>query len=109
MTYRNYLDIQTRRHFLDNVLGGLGSAAVASLLAAEGRSATTALNPMAPKAPHFAPRAKNVIFLFMGGAPSQIDLFDPKPELEKWNGQQLPESIAKTLQLAFNSTHCQKS
>jgi hypothetical protein len=101
MTYRNYLDIQTRRHFLDNVLGGMGSAAVASLLAAEGRTATTALNPMAPKAPHFAPRAKNVIFLFMGGAPSQIDLFDPKPELEKWNGQQLPESIAKNLQLAF--------
>ena len=101
MTYRNYLDIQSRRHFLDNVLGGLGSAAVASLLAVEGRSATSALNPMAPKAPHFAPRAKNVIFLFMGGAPSQIDLFDPKPELEKWNGQQLPESIAKDLQLAF--------
>ncbi len=101
MTYRNYLDIQTRRHFLDNVLGGLGSAAIASLLAAEGRGATSAPNPMAPKAPHFAPSAKNVIFLFMGGAPSQIDLFDPKPELEKWNGQPLPESIAKNLQLAF--------
>ena len=56
---------------------------------------------MAPMDPHFTPRAKNVIFLFMTGGPSQIDLFDPKPELEKWDGQPLPESIAKSLQLAF--------
>ena len=99
MTYRDFLHIQTRRRFLDNVLGGIGSAALAHLLAAEGRSA--AAEPMAPRAPHFAPRAKNVIFLFMGGAPSQIDLFDPKPELHKWNGRPLPASIAKNLNLAF--------
>ena len=99
MTYRDFLHIQTRRRFLDNVLGGIGSAALAHLLAVEGRSA--AAEPMAPRAPHFAPRAKNVIFLFMGGAPSQIDLFDPKPELHKWNGRPLPASIAKNLNLAF--------
>ena len=99
MTYRDFLQHQSRRHFLDNVLGGLGSAALAHLLGIEGRAAAS--GPMAPKDPHFAPRAKNVIFLFMAGAPSQIDLFDPKPELHKWNGQQLPESIANELDLAF--------
>lgn len=101
MTYRDFLHIQTRRRFLDNVLGGIGSAALAHLLAVEGRSAVSAAEPMAPRAPHFAPRAKNVIFLFMAGAPSQIDLFDPKPELRKWNGRPLPDSIAKSLNLAF--------
>lgn len=101
MTYRDFLHIQTRRRFLDNILGGIGSAALAHLLAVEGRSAVSAAEPMAPRAPHFAPRAKNVIFLFMAGAPSQIDLFDPKPELRKWNGLPLPDSIAKNLNLAF--------
>lgn len=101
MTYRDFLHIQTRRRFLDNVLGGIGSAALAHLLAVEGRSAVSAAEPMVPRAPHFAPRAKNVIFLFMAGAPSQIDLFDPKPELRKWNGRSLPDSIAKSLNLAF--------
>ena len=101
MTYRDFLHIQTRRRFLDNVLGGIGSAALAHLLAVEGRSAVSAAEPMAPRAPHFAPRAKNVIFLFMAGAPSQIDLFDPKLELRKWNGRPLPDSIAKSLNLAF--------
>ncbi len=106
MNFHDFLRIRTRRRFLDNVLGGLGSAALAHLLAVEGRSGAAATdpmgaNPMAPRAPHFAPRAKNVIFLFMGGAPSQIDLFDPKPELHKWNGKPLPDSIAKSLRLAF--------
>ncbi len=101
MNSHRYFDIQSRRHFLDNVLGGLGSAAIAHLMGVEGRTAVSAPNPMAPKPTHFAPRAKNVIFLFMAGAPSQIDLFDPKPELHKWNGQQLPDSIAKELDLAF--------
>src|SRR5205085_7063185 len=50
------------------------------------------VNPLAAKAPNFAPKAKSVIFLFMVGGPSQIDTFDPKPALEKLNGQKLPES-----------------
>lgn len=101
MNYRDFLNIRTRRHFLDNVLGGLGSAVLAHLFSAEGRLGAAGANPMEPRAPHFAPRAKNVIFLFMAGAPSQIDLFDPKPELSKWSGQRLPDSIAKNLRLAF--------
>ncbi len=102
MTPSRFRQIQTRRHFLDGVLGGLGSAALGHLLATEGRTASNEVpNPMAPREPHFAAKAKNVIFLFQAGAPSQIDLFDPKPELHKWNGKPLPESLAKDLQLAF--------
>lgn len=93
--------IRTRRAFLDETLFGLGLGAVAHLLAVEGRTATGPADPLAPRAPHFAAKAKNVIFLFQAGAPSQIDLFDPKPKLREWDGEPLPESLAKNLQLAF--------
>ncbi len=101
MELRDFLRIQTRRDFLAKY--GLGTAAMAHLLQVEGRAAESgpAPNPMAPKPPHFAPKAKNVIFLFMEGAPSQMDLFDPKPGLQKWHGQSLPESMTKDLRLAF--------
>ena len=89
----------SRRDFLDNTLYGLGLGALSHLLGIEGRTAEP--DALAPRKPHFAPRAKNVIFLFQAGAPSQIDLFDPKPKLHEWNGQPLPESLAKQLQLAF--------
>ena len=49
----------------------------------------------------FPAKAKNVIFMFMEGGPSQLDLFDPKPELKKWDGKPLPASLTKDLQLAF--------
>ena len=77
--------------------------ALANLLQVEGYGASVEpnTNPLAPKAPMFAPKAKNVIFMFMEGGPSQLDLFDPKPELAKWNGKPLPSSITKDLQLAF--------
>ncbi len=86
----------SRRQFLQNTAYGLGSIALADLL-----HAGSPINPLAPKAPHFAPKAKNVIFLFMEGAPSQMDLFDPKPALQKYHGQSLPESFTKDLKLAF--------
>ena len=104
MTYEEFQRIQTRRKFLHNCVGGLGTAALAHLLALEGRTAVedpTKINPLAPKAPPRAATAKNVIFLFMAGAPSQMDLYDPKPELKKWEGQALPPSMTKDLQLAF--------
>lgn len=85
--------MQTKREFLKNIGGGIGAMALGELLAAE--------DPMAPRAPHFAPKAKSVIFLFMEGAPSQMDLFDPKPALQKWHGQPLPASMTKDLKLAF--------
>src|SRR5207302_6194024 len=69
----------------------------AGLLAAEGTSVPVrGNNPLAPKAPHFPPRAKRVIFLFMNGGPSHVDTFDPKPSLEKYEGKPLPATMVKT-------------
>src|SRR5271155_4542961 len=94
--------IQSRRSFFRRCAGGIGTLALADLLAKEGRAATAALDdPLAPKRPHFPGKAKNVIFLFMEGAPSQMDLFDPKPALMKWHGHPLPPSLTKDLKLAF--------
>jgi hypothetical protein len=93
--------IQTRRSFFQECAGGIGIIALAELMAREGRAAAPEINPLAPKKPHFAPKAKNVIFMFMEGGPSQLDLFDPKPELQKWSGKPLPPSLTKDLHLAF--------
>ena len=76
-------------------------AASASIALADLLHGDAPVNPLAPKKPHFAPKAKNVIFLFMEGGPSQMDLFDPKPELQKWHGKPLPASMTKDLKLAF--------
>ncbi|HYO80557.1 MAG TPA: DUF1501 domain-containing protein [Bryobacteraceae bacterium] len=99
MNIDDFLRIQTRRDFFRQVTGGIGLAAISTLLA-EGAS-TPESDPLAPRAPHFPSKAKNVIFLFQEGAPSQIDLYDPKPALLKWSGQPLPPSLTKDLQLAF--------
>src|SRR5437879_6027973 len=101
MNLPEFLKIQTRRSFFRSCAGGIETIALANLLAQEGRTADAGTNPLAPKAPHFAPKAKNVIFLFMEGAPSQMDLFDPKPALQKYHGQSLPPSMTKDLRLAF--------
>jgi hypothetical protein len=90
----------TRRDFFRTAGIGLGGIALGNLLARDAVAATAA-NPLAPKPPHFPAKAKNVIFLFMEGAPSQMDLFDPKPELRRWNGKPLPPSMTKDLKLAF--------
>ena len=58
-------------------------------------------NPLAPRSSHFAPRAKACIFIFLEGAPSQLDLYDPKPKLNELNGQPLPESLTKNVRFAF--------
>ncbi len=95
--------IIARRGFLERCSGGLGTAALADLLAVEGRTATDAgdANPLDPREPHFAPKATNAILIYQSGAPSQLDLFDPKPGLAKWAGQPLPPSRTKDLKLAF--------
>ena len=79
----------TRRAFLGRYAGGLGSLALASLLADDGRAAppADASDPLAPKPPHHPGKAKAVICLFQHGGPSQVDLFDPKPELTRRHGQ----------------------
>src|ERR1043166_3150957 len=100
MDLAEFVKIQTRRSFFRSCAGGLETIALASLLEREGPPGT-AVNPLAPKPPHFAAKAKNVIFLFMEGAPSQMDLFDPKPALAKYSGQSLPPSMTKSLRLAF--------
>ena len=85
----------TRRQLFGRGASGLGVAALSSLL---GPGALAAPNsprsqPGLPGLPHFQPRAKRVIFLCQSGAPSQVDLFDPKPGLQKWHGEELPDSV----------------
>jgi hypothetical protein len=96
---------QSRREFLASAASGIGGLALTSLLLQDGALAATAkpdaVNPLLARAAHFAPKAKNCIFFFMAGAPSQIDLFDPKPELNKLHGQALPESFTKEVRFAF--------
>jgi hypothetical protein len=96
----NELQLQTRRHFFQQAGFGIGSLALGSLLNPD-LLAQTATNPMAPRAPHFAPKAKQIIYLFMAGAPSQLDLFDYKAALNKYDGQPVPEDVIKGERFAF--------
>src|SRR6188474_1813869 len=85
-----------RRSFLRNAGCGFGAIALSAMLAEDGLLAEEkqpAVDPLAPKKPHFEPTAKRVIFLFMSGGPSHVDLFDPKPELIRLAGQPIPESF----------------
>jgi hypothetical protein len=96
-----------RRDFLTTTSSGIGAMALGSLLArddllaVEGQTKTK--GPLAPRTPHFAPTAKRCIFIFLAGAPSQIDLLDPKPELVRRHGQTLPQSMSKDVRLAFTN------
>ena len=92
-----------RRWFLRQCGVGLGSIALGSLLGT-GRAAAAlpkTFDPLAPRQPHHTPKAKHVIYLFMGGAPSQLDLFDYKPALEKYNGKPVPPEVVKGQKYAF--------
>src|SRR5688500_15306866 len=95
----------TRRHFFSDCGIGLGKMALASLLTtsagAQPIAARAANNPLAPKQPHFAPKAKAVIHLFMSGAPSQLELFDNKPVLAKLEGNPIPPSVIGGQRYAF--------
>src|SRR6516225_6022310 len=95
--FTHFAPVQSRRDFLFRAGGGLGGMALAWLLARDGRAAqdSKSANPLAAKPPHFDAKAKSVIFLYMVGGPSQVDLFDPKPELTKQHGKPLPESFGK--------------
>jgi len=98
---------QTRRHFFRDCGAGLGKIALASLLmeqtAKKGHTAETApaAQDILSKLPHVAPKAKRVIYLFMAGAPSQLELFDAKPELVKLEGKPLPPSVIQGQRYAF--------
>jgi hypothetical protein len=98
--------LRTRRHFFRECGVGLGTMALGTLLARDGLAADRAgevkiVDPLAPRKPHYAPRAKSVIFLFMAGAPSQFELFEPKPALQKYHGQPMPDSFIKGKRFAF--------
>ena len=85
----------TRRHFFDRAATGIGTVALASLLNDNlfAKPKLPDLTAALPGLPHFAAKAKRVIYMYQSGAPSQVDLFDDKPSLEKLNGQNLPDSI----------------
>ncbi|MFN7565152.1 MAG: DUF1501 domain-containing protein, partial [Prosthecobacter sp.] len=89
---------QTRRHFFSRCGVGVGSMALSSLMARDAA--------LAPKKTHFPAKAKNVIFLFMAGGPSQLETFEYKPLLTKLNGKPIPESYTKGKRFAFmDSSH----
>ncbi|PQO47055.1 DUF1501 domain-containing protein [Blastopirellula marina] len=90
-----YIEAITRRHFFQKGALGLGAAALASMtdLPAEGAKLSSSGIGGLPTLPHFAPKAKRAIYLFMAGAPCQMDLFDYKPKMAEWYDKDLPESI----------------
>src|SRR5438045_2660474 len=90
-----------RRWFLKECGVGLGGMALASLLGTRMAKGSAAVNPLAPRMAHYAPKAKRVIYLFMAGAPSHLDLFDYKPELAKRSGQLPPKELLKDYRAAF--------
>jgi hypothetical protein len=106
--FDEYCQHVTRRAFLRHSGLGIGAMALSSLLtgslfAADASGA--ARNPLASRPPHFPPRAKRVIYLHMVGAPSQLDLFDYKPELEKYDGKPCPDDFIKGKRFAFLRGH----
>ena len=103
MTERKLLET-TRRHFFGQCAVGLGQVALTSLLCdgkIQAAESTQPVNPLAQKPPHFASKAKSVIFLFMAGGPSQLELFEHKPKLVELSGKPIPDSFLKGKRFAF--------
>lgn len=104
---RTQLESVTRRHFLSECTSGVGALALASVFGScnpfgkKGTEQILSSNPLAPRVPHFVPKAKSVIYLHMAGAPSQLELFDYKPALQKLNGQDCPPSLLEGKKFAF--------
>jgi len=101
-----FLKLQTRRHFFNDCGVGLGKIALASLLSGGAAGSSIAApasrpSPTSPQPPHFPARAKRVIYLFMAGAPSQLELFDYKPKLVELEGKPIPPSVVKGQRYAF--------
>lgn len=96
----------TRRHFFEDCRIGVGKMALASLLTSNAVQAASPTSdsdnaPLRPRAPHFAPRARAVIHLFMAGAPSHLDLFDYKPKLKEYEGKSIPPEVIGGQRYAF--------
>jgi len=106
--YWHALQQSTRRHFFSRCGVGVGSMALTSLMARQSEAHPDAVirNPLAPKPPNFPAKATNVIFLFMAGGPSQLEMFDYKPKLTELNGQPIPDSYVAGKRFAFmDSSH----
>src|ERR1700758_5146806 len=109
MNYKTEIEIEakkllTRRWFFKQCGVGLGAIALGSMLRTDrafGASNMAATNPLLPKQPHFPGKAKAVIYLFMAGAPSHLELFDNKPQLAKFDGTLPPPELLKGYRAAF--------
>jgi hypothetical protein len=104
--FQENLEQLTRRYFLKECATGLGAMALGSLFggcnpASKKSAADFSTNPFLPKPPHFIPKAKSVIYLHMAGAPSQLEMFDYKPDLAKLDGQDCPQSLLEGKKFAF--------
>lgn len=106
--FENRLAELTRRNFLTTSASGIGAAALGAMLSGDGliseassAEALDASNPLAPKKPHFDGPAKSCIFIFNAGAPSHLDLFNPKPKLNELSGKPLPKSLLEEVRFAF--------
>lgn len=103
MNQQHFLQAQTRRHFFERCGVGLGKIGLASAIAGGLPNLARGVvnNPLAPRDTHFAPKAKRVIFLFMAGGPSQLELFDNKPKLRELDGKPIPPSVIAGQRYAF--------
>jgi len=98
------INLRTRRHFLKDCQLGIGALALSSLLAEDTQAAPdSVINPLTPKPPHFAPKAKRVIYLHLTGSPPHLDLYDYKPELVRLDGKPCPDAFTKGKTFAFTS------
>jgi len=95
---RHHWNVSSRREFFTRAGSGLAGIALASMLAEDARASVAAADPLAPRKPHHPLTAKSIIFCFMEGGPSHVDLFDPKPLLTKLDGKPIPDSIGKPKQ-----------
>lgn len=99
----SHLQARTRRHFFKQSTAGIGGLALSSLLARDTRAATTNSDAVTGKTPHFAPKAKRVIYLHMTGSPPNLDLYDHKPELVKRDSENCPDEFLAGREFAFTS------
>src|ERR1700704_4488460 len=104
---RHHWNVSSRREFFSRAGSGLAGIALASMFNEDGyaANATSIVDPLQLKTPHHPPTAKSVIFLFMEGGPSHVDLFDPKPLLSKLDGKPVPDSIGKPSQTSRGTAH----
>ena len=99
--YQKLLAQQTRRYFLGSMSGGLGAIALQNLVSPTAMADVS--NPLSPRLPHFAAKAKRVIYLHMTGSPPNLDLFDYKPKLVEMDGQEAPASVLAGKEFAFTT------